>query len=516
MSKNQLAQGDLLEPLLQSAIRMRASDIHIEPSETKFIVRLRVDGQLKPWKQYGTDQLSKLTTKIKVLAGMDITDRRLPQDGRFSIESGGAKFDFRVSTSPMVSGEKIVIRVLHKNLSELDFEYLGYSESNLERYKAVLVRPHGLVLHCGPTGSGKTTSLYTAINYLNNKARNIQTIEDPVEGRLPGINQAQVNADIGLSFASLLRAYLRQDCDIILVGEIRDEETAQLAVQAALTGHQILGTIHANTAVGGLTRLTEMGISPFFVGTAVTGVVNQRLVRKLCMACREPYTPVDRVRQRFRLEHNQRLYRPKGCSRCASTGFKGRLSIQEVLSFNDALVAAVQSSASEAEISKLARLNGMTGILSDGLQKALAGRTTVEEVTLVVKGVGMTAGDLVQSEWDRIREQRDSSKRRGKTPSTQPPSRNNAPVTGRVAALSKSRAPTASTGAPPKRRTSKSTTKEPVVTGVLLEEGKLPSRSKANDSAVTQPPRPSQGQSDFRDTGDLSRPESTIPPAWKE
>ena len=516
MSKNQLAQGDLLEPLLQSAIRMRASDIHIEPYEQKFIVRLRVDGQLKPWKQYGSDQLSKLTTKIKVLAGMDITDRRLPQDGRFSIDQSGSKFDFRVSTSPMVSGEKIVIRVLHKNLSELDFDYLGYSETNLERYKAVLVRPHGLVLHCGPTGSGKTTSLYTAINYLNNKARNIQTIEDPVEGRLPGINQAQVNADIGLSFASLLRAYLRQDCDIILVGEIRDEETAQLAVQAALTGHQILGTIHANTAVGALTRLMEMGISPFFVGTAVTGVVNQRLVRKLCMACREPYTPVDRVRQRFRLEHNQRLYRAKGCSRCGSTGFKGRLSIQEVLGFNDPLVAAVQSGASEAEISKLARLNGMTGILSDGLQKALAGNTTVEEVTLVVKGVGMTAGDLVQSEWDRIRDQRETSKRsRSKNvPSTEPPSRNNAPVTGRVSAPSRSRPPTKSS--PPKRKKSKRTTKEPVVTGVLLEEGKPSARSKSGDSAVTQPPRSSSSLGDYRDTADISRPESTIPPAWKE
>ena len=462
---------EIVEPLLHSAIRARASDIHIEPMENKFVVRLRVDGQLKAHKQYSWEQLSKVTTKLKVMAGMDITDRRLPQDGRFSLDLKGAKYDFRVSTSPMITGEKIVIRVLHKNLSELDFDYLGYSPGNLSRYQGVLSRPYGLVLHCGPTGSGKTTSLYTAINHLNNNDRNIQTIEDPVEGRLPGINQAQVNPDIGLTFAALLRSYLRQDCDVILVGEIRDPETAQLAVQAALTGHMILGTLHASTAVGAMTRLTEMEISPFFVGSAVTGVVNQRLVRRLCMACREPYSPAEKVRKRLRLPASQRLYRPSGCAACGGSGFKGRICIQEILEITDAIKSAYHDGHSEAALSKLARQQGMVPMLSDGIAKALTGSTTIEEVTLSVKGIGMSADDLVQAEADRGRDTRESRpSSRESLSRTATPKRSKAPRAGTTGELSSRSSLSQSSDNHPPHQTSPGRG-EQVVEGVLISEG---------------------------------------------
>ena len=469
---------DIVEPLLKHAIRTRASDIHIEPYESRCVVRYRVDGQLKPWKQYDADQLSKVTTKLKVMAGMDITDKRLPQDGRFSLEMRGGKYDFRVSSSPMINGEKIVIRILHKNLAELDFAYLGYTSANLARVKQVLNRPNGLVLYCGPTGSGKTTSLYTAINYLNSKARNIQTIEDPVEGRIPGINQAQVNPEIGLTFATLLRSYLRQDCDVILLGEIRDEETAQLAVQASLTGHLILGTIHANGPSAALTRLTEMNVSRFFAGSSVTGVINQRLVRKLCLECKEAYSPADRVRRRFRLKPNARLYRAVGCPACAGTGFKGRLSIHEVLEVTDQIKDAVHEGVAEGELLKLARLTGMTSILSDGLSKALAGDTTVEEVTLVVNGVGVSADEWVKAELKRFRDTREQPR---SPASTQPPFRRSQSSTDDYETSQDTR---------PNHSVPGLRAEERVVTGVLLQEGNRKGAEQLSSSAnSTSPPR---------------------------
>ena len=477
--------------MLKHAIRTRASDIHIEPYESKCVVRYRVDGQLKPWKQYDAEQLSKVTTKLKVMAGMDITDRRLPQDGRFSLNMGGGKYDFRVSSSPMINGEKIVIRILHKNLAELDFGYLGYTPGNLARVKKILRRPNGLVLYCGPTGSGKTTSLYTAINYLNSKARNIQTIEDPVEGRIPGINQAQVHPEIGLTFATLLRSYLRQDCDVILLGEIRDEETAQLAVQASLTGHLILGTIHSNSPSSALTRLTEMNVSPFFAGSSVTGVINQRLVRKLCLECKEAYSPVERVKHRFRLEPNTRLYRAVGCPACAGAGFKGRLSIHEVLEVTDQIKDAVHAGVTEAELLKLARLTGMTSILSDGLSKALAGETTVEEVTLIVNGVGVSADEWVKAELKRVRDTREHPR---SPASTHPPFRRNESSTDEYETSQDTR---------PNQSVPGARTDERVVTGVLVQEGKHPSSKRYSSSGSSSHP-PRQGgtrkQSTAKDT----------------
>lgn len=385
--------------ILQTAVRNRASDIHIDPGDGYFVVRFRVDGELTQWRRFPSSDLPSVISRIKVIANMDITEHRLPQDGRFTVSGkSGNNQDFRVSTSPMIHGEKLVIRVLHKHLFRLEFDYLGYSEHNLTLIKRLLNRPHGLILHCGPTGSGKTTSLYTAINYLNDNTRNIQTIEDPVEGKLPGINQAQVKPEIDLSFASLLRAYLRQDCDVILVGEIRDDETAHLAVQAALTGHLILGTMHAKTASSSVTRLVEMGVTPFFVGSALSGVVNQRLIRRLCIHCRKPYTPSAKVAQRFRLQPGAVLYSAVGCDQCRGKGYRGRICVQEVLAVDSAVCEAIHSEMPEFEVQQLAIRRGMVNLLSDGLAKAMAGFTTVDEVTLVVQGVGMSAEEMVSME----------------------------------------------------------------------------------------------------------------------
>lgn len=394
-----VGKQDLVDMILQTAIRNRASDIHIDPGDKQFIVRFRVDGELAQWRRFPSSDLAAVISRIKVIANMDITEHRLPQDGRFTIVGkAGDSRDFRVSTSPMIQGEKLVIRVLHKHLFRLEFDYLGYSEHNLTLIKRLVNRPHGLILHCGPTGSGKTTSLYTAINYLNDNTRNIQTIEDPVEGKLPGINQAQVKPEIDLTFASLLRAYLRQDCDVILVGEIRDNETAQLAVQASLTGHLILGTMHAKTASSAVTRLVEMGVSSFFVGSALSGVVNQRLIRRLCIHCRKPYTPSAKVAQRFCLQPGAVLYTAVGCDRCRGKGYRGRICVQEVMAIDSILRDAIVSDMPEFEVQRLAIRRGMINLLSDGLAKAMAGFTTVDEVTLVIQGVGLSVEEMVSME----------------------------------------------------------------------------------------------------------------------
>lgn len=387
-----------------AAVRAGASDIHIEPHEGKCVVRFRVDGILKSWKQFSPDQMSALVSRVKILAGMDIAEKRMPQDGRFtlSIAKSGRR-DFRVSTAPMLCGEKMVVRILHQSLDSLSFEYQGYSEHNLGMYKSLLGKPHGLLLHCGPTGSGKTTSLYTAINYLNTKDRNIQTIEDPVEGQLKGINQAQVNHEIGLSFAALLRSYLRQDCDVILVGEIRDGETANLAIQASLTGHMILGTIHTNSAVGCVSRLAEMEVSPFFVGAALSGAVSQRLVRRLCTHCREPYDPPVAIGRRYKLQAGAKLYRPKGCGRCNNTGYKGRLCVQEVLEIHEEIRDAIHKSMPDHELQRTAERAGMINMLDDGMSKATQGDTSVEEVTRVVAGTGMSAVEFLEFEEEKTR-----------------------------------------------------------------------------------------------------------------
>jgi general secretion pathway protein E len=378
----------LVDAFLDAAHQLHASDIHVEPLSDRMVVRLRVDGRLKVWKELQLDLLPQIVSRLKVLARMDIAEKRMPQDGRFSVTTNAGPRDYRIATVPMLEGEKAVVRLLMQNLSKLDFRRVGYTDRNAQLYEALLAKPHGLVLHCGPTGSGKTTALYAAINHLRQDWRNIQTIEDPVEGRLDGVNQAQVNADIGLTFAKLLRGFLRQDCDIILVGEIRDPETAQLAVQASLTGHLVLGTLHTNSAIGAVSRLVEMGVPSFFVGTGLVGSVSQRLVRRLCKACRRPYQPTEDMQTRYGLRPEHVLYSATGCHECGELGFRGRIGIQEVLPITAELREAIVRNASEPELNKLALQSGLVNVFRDGLGKAVMGLTTIEEVYTAVLADG--------------------------------------------------------------------------------------------------------------------------------
>ncbi len=377
----------VFDDMVINAIRLRASDIHIEPHDGDINIRFRVDGILKAHRKLPISVLNNLISRIKILARLDITERRLPQDGRLHFKAGATPYDLRVSTAAMVDGEKTVLRISYTQINKMKLEDAGYTEHNLALYRSLINSPNGLVLHVGPTGSGKTTSLYIAINHLNDQSRNIQTIEDPVEVRLLNVNQAQVNTDIGVTFASLLRAYLRQDCDVVLLGEIRDEETAGLAIQAALTGHLILGTLHANSAIGAISRLIEMDVAPFFVGTALAGVVSQRLVRKLCTNCRQSYTPSARIAKAMGLDMGETIYRARGCNSCGKMGYKGRMVLMEVVKINDTIRDAIHSGMASHDIEKLALDHALVPIFQDGLLKARSGQTSVEEVARVVKGV---------------------------------------------------------------------------------------------------------------------------------
>ena len=370
----------IIEQCFEVAFQQRASDVHIEPQNDKTVIRLRVDGRLKLWRELPIDLHTQLMSRLKVIAGLDISDKRRPQDGRFTIAYKAGSRDFRIATAPMLEGEKAVVRVLQTDMSQLTVKNVGYSEPNLAAYNELLARPHGLLLHCGPTGSGKTTALYAAINDLAKSWRNVQTIEDPVESRLPNINQAQVNTDIGLTFASLLRSFLRQDCDVMLVGELRDTETAQLAIQASLTGHLVLGTLHTNSATGAVSRLVDMGIAPFFIASALMGAVSQRLVRRLCKACRRPIQPSPEIQRLCNLGPNHQLFQAVGCAQCGKAGYRGRVGIQEVLTITPPIRQAIQNGVSDADLQALAARNGMISIFMDGVAKAVAGQTTVEEV----------------------------------------------------------------------------------------------------------------------------------------
>jgi type II secretory ATPase GspE/PulE/Tfp pilus assembly ATPase PilB-like protein len=378
----------LLDQCLDAAVQQRASDVHIEPQNEKLIFRMRIDGMLKVWKEAPIELHPQVLARLKIMAKLDISDKRRPQDGRFTLTGKSGVRDYRIATAPMLEGEKAVIRVLHQDLSQLNIKSVGYSEPNLRVYAEMLGRPHGLLLQCGPTGSGKTTALYAAINHLSKSWRNVQTIEDPVEGRLPGVNQAQVNPDIGLTFASILRSYLRQDCDVILVGEIRDEETAHLAVQAATTGHLVLGTLHTNTAAGTVARLADMGVPPFFIASALIGAVSQRLVRRLCKACRRPYQPPAEVQRQCNLNPTHQLFQAVGCAQCGKQGYRGRIGIQEVLAMTPAIRDAIQNRAPESELQTLNAHSGAPNIVTDGVAKAVMGLTTLEEVfkTVMVEG----------------------------------------------------------------------------------------------------------------------------------
>jgi general secretion pathway protein E len=371
--------------LIARAAEARASDIHVEPSEDLLKVRLRIDGALRDEEPLPGALKAAFVSRVKVMAGLNIAERRLPQDGRLRLAVRGHEIDLRVATTPTMHGEAVVLRLLDRSNLSLDFASLGFDRATLDRFKPVLHRPHGIVLVTGPTGSGKTTTLYASLSELNAPERKILTIEDPVEYRLAGINQIQVNPQIGLTFATALRSFLRQDPDVMMVGEIRDLETAQVAVQAALTGHTILSTVHTNSAASTITRLVDMGVEPFLIASTLNGVLGQRLVRRLCPACRQPHDPGDEARALFAEglgEQILHLYRPVGCDACGHSGYRGRLALLELLILDETLGRMVVARADERDLEAAAALRTMQ---QDGLAKAAAGLTTLEEVLRVTR-----------------------------------------------------------------------------------------------------------------------------------
>jgi general secretion pathway protein E len=372
--------------LIAKAAELRASDIHIEPTEDRLRVRFRVDGALHDQPALPAALKSAVVSRIKVMAGLNIAERRLPQDGRLRMAVRGHEIDLRVATSPAIHGEGVVLRLLDRSNLSLDFDSLGFDPFARDRFQRALNQPHGVVLVTGPTGSGKTTTLYAALTGLNAPERKILTIEDPIEYRLAGINQTQVSPQIGLSFSAALRSFLRQDPDVMMVGEIRDLETAQIAVQAALTGHLLLSTLHTNSASAAVTRLIDMGVEPFLIATALNAVLAQRLVRRLCPECAEPYEPSPALLSSLKLNgagaQLRRLYRPRGCPAC-DHGFRGRVAVLELLVMDETIADLVMARAEGRAIQRAAIAGGMRPMLEDGLAKAAAGLTTVDEVLRV-------------------------------------------------------------------------------------------------------------------------------------
>ena len=375
----------IVNGILIKAIKLGASDVHFEPYERTFRVRYRIDGVMRREMSLPTQIKNAMTSRLKIMARLDIAEKRLPQDGRIKLRMGkGREMDFRVSTIPILFGEKVVLRLLDKSALQLDMTKLGFEESSLADLKAAIHRPVGMMLVTGPTGSGKTTTLYSALSELNKETENIITAEDPIEYNFMGINQVQMHEEIGLTFASSLRSFLRQDPDIIMVGEIRDFETAQIAVQAALTGHLVLSTVHTNDAPGTVTRLIDMGIEPFLISSAVILILAQRLIRKICMDCREPTkvhpqllidlgVPPDEVK-------SFPVYKGKGCPICNNTGYKGRVGLYEVMPMREEVKELVLSRASTSEIKKEAIRLGMKTLRQSGIMKIKDGVTTIEEV----------------------------------------------------------------------------------------------------------------------------------------
>jgi len=375
--------------LITQAIQDRASDIHIEPAEHDLRVRFRIDGVLHEVMRSPKTITSGVTSRLKIMADIDIAERRIPQDGRLSVNANGKKIDLRVATLPTVWGEKIVMRILDNSTAMLTLSDLGFADANYEVYSRSFAKPYGMILVTGPTGSGKSTTLYATLNIVSRPEVNVITVEDPVEYRLPGINQVQTNAKAGLTFAAALRSILRSDPDVVLLGEIRDHETAQIAIEAALTGHLVLSTLHTNDAPSAVTRLTEMGIEPFLVGSALDCVLAQRLARKLCPKCKEAYVPTREgmAENRFPWSPDEplpTLYRPMGCSACSKTGYKGRLALHEVMAVSEDIERMAVERESALAIGKVAREQGMTTLREDGLRKVAAGVTSLEEILRVV------------------------------------------------------------------------------------------------------------------------------------
>ena len=379
----------MINALLLEALRERASDLHFEPYEARAAVRFRIDGMLRDAIEPPRALHAALVSRVKIMAGLDIAEKRLPQDGRIALKLGGRQVDVRVSTLPTGAGERVVLRLLDQQAARLDLGALGMSDDTLRAVDALIREPHGILLVTGPTGSGKTTTLYTALSRINTPDRKIITVEDPVEYQLEGINQMQVKPGIGLDFAGALRSIVRQDPDVIMIGEMRDLETCRIAIQSALTGHLVLSTLHTNSAAGGLTRLLDMGVEDYLLASTVNAIVAQRLVRCLDPDAAEAYEPLPEMVEELGLdkltdERPLRLYRPRPTSENPS-GFYGRLAIIEQLTMNDALRRLLMQHADASDIERAARQSGMRTMYEDGLRKALAGLTTIEEVLRVTQ-----------------------------------------------------------------------------------------------------------------------------------
>jgi general secretion pathway protein E len=376
----------LINALFAEAIRRGASDIHLEPLESQVRVRFRIDGILREVLQPKRALGPLLASRIKVMAQLDIAEKRLPQDGRISLRIAGRSVDVRVSSIPGAHGERVVLRLLDKQSGRLTLEELGVQPSQLHTLETLIHRPHGILLVTGPTGSGKTTTLYAALLQLNDKSRNLMTVEDPIEYYLEGVGQTQVNTRVDMSFARGLRAILRQDPDIVMVGEIRDLETATIAVQASLTGHLVLSTLHTNSAVAALTRLRDMGLESFLLASSLIGVLSQRLIRVLCQECKEGYTPTDTERERLGVHDGSELliYRPRGCAACGHLGYRGRTGIFEMIAIDDTLRTLIHDGSGEQAMTAHVRTR-FPGLHSDGLRRVLAGDTSLEEVLRVTQ-----------------------------------------------------------------------------------------------------------------------------------
>ncbi len=383
----------LINGILQEAIRTRASDIHIEPYENRLAVRFRIDGALRDMLNLSSKLSSVLVSRVKVMAQLDIAKKRVPQDGRFSLNLGERAVDVRVSTLPSQYGERVVMRILEKTSSLMNLSDLGLPASELAALEAALQKPNGILLVSGPTGAGKTTTLYAALNKLNDGSRNILTVEDPVEYALDGIGQTQVNNRVGMSFAAGLRAILRQDPDVVMVGEIRDPETAEIAVQASLTGHLVLSTVHTNSAVAAITRLRDMGIEPFLLASTVTAIAAQRLVRRLCESCKVPYTPTARERQDLGLSARGEdiFFKASGCETCHNIGYVGRIGLYEIVIMDDHLRAMIHDGAREVDMASYAFKNRKT-LLESGAGHILSGITSAEDVLRVCRSKTSESG----------------------------------------------------------------------------------------------------------------------------
>jgi len=376
----------LINAMLGEAIKEEASDIHIETFEQSLSIRFRIDGVLREILKPQRKLASLLVSRIKVMAKLDIAEKRVPQDGRISLRIGGRAVDVRVSTMPSSHGERVVLRLLDKNAVKLDLSSLGMTDKNHQLLQSLVHKPHGIILVTGPTGSGKSTTLYASLLEINSKDRNILTVEDPIEYAIDGIGQTQVNTKVDMTFARGLRAILRQDPDVVMIGEIRDLETAEIGVQASLTGHLVLSTLHTNTAVGAVTRLRDMGVEPFLLSSSILGVLAQRLVRRLCGECKQPQLANASEKAILGIAENEQatLYRPNGCAHCNHSGYRGRTGIHELLVVNEVVRELIHTGAGEQAIEKEIRKTSAS-IREDGLQKVLLGQTTLEEILRVTR-----------------------------------------------------------------------------------------------------------------------------------